>query len=128
MAPNQLIRDTPRLGHPWWYYTPADTTTASQFDIDHLVPLAEAWNSGASTWAQSTRVDFANGIGDIEELVPVKAGTNRSKGDRDPAEWLPPNAAFRCTYAVRWVSIKVRWGLSADPAEYNTLSDILNAC
>src|SRR3954454_17394248 len=64
------------------------TTNSSTFDIDHVVPLAEAWDSGASAWSAPQREAYANDLGDPRSLIAVTASSNRSKGDRDPAEWM----------------------------------------
>ena len=89
-------------------------TNASDLDIDHMVPLAEAWDSGASAWTSQRRQDYANDLGVPWSLIAVTASSNRSKGDKDPAEWLPPLASDRCVYVVDWVSVKVRWHLTVD--------------
>lgn len=80
-------------------------TKASTLDIDHFIPLKEARESGASGWSSSDREAFANDLGFKGSLIAVSASTNRSKGDRDPAQWLPPNKAYKCTYAVTWVRV-----------------------
>ena len=76
------------------------TTKPSSLDIDHVVPLKEAWDSGAWEWTPSGRRRFANDLGDWRALRAVTAASNRSKGDKDPAQWLPPLTSFRCTYAT----------------------------
>ncbi len=96
-------------------------TDASKLDIDHLVPLAEAWDSGAYRWTAARRQAFANDLGVPWALFAVTASSNRSKGDQDPAEWLPPLESDRCTYVVDWVAVKTRWGLSVDPTERRAL-------
>ena len=90
-------------------------------DIDHLVPLKEAHQSGAYAWDQAKRKAFANELKDSEHLIAVAASANRSKGAKDPAEWLPPNKAFWKSYAQAWVNIKIRWNLKADAAELSRL-------
>jgi hypothetical protein len=104
------------------------TTKPSTFDIDHLVPLKEAWESGAWRWSAGRRRAYANDLGSSRTLRAVSASSNRSKGDGDPAQWLPPRVSFRCTYARQWVATKVRWHLSVNPAERRALHDILSAC
>ncbi len=113
-----------------WYsaYDGVTTNDASTFDIDHLVPLAEAWASGASAWTPARRQDYANDLGDPRTLLAVSASANRSKSDGDPADWLPPLESFRCTYADDWVAVKTRWGLSVDDAERAALVGLLDAC
>ncbi|MFW2512234.1 S-layer homology domain-containing protein [Demequina sp. SO4-13] len=102
------------------------TTDPSSFDVDHMVPLAEAWRSGAHTWTSTQREQFANDLGVDYSLIAVSASSNRSKSDRDPAEWMPPANAYHCTYATEWVLVKYRWGLSVDASEKSALSTYLS--
>lgn len=104
------------------------TTDASSFDVDHMVPLKEAWDSGAHSWDSKTRAAFANDLGYPHSLIAVTASSNRSKSDRDPAQWLPPNSSFTCEYAFRWVSVKFRWGLSIDSQEATQLGRLAANC
>lgn len=105
-----------------------ETEDPSTFDVDHMVPLAEAWDSGANHWSASTREAFANDLGYAGSLIAVSASSNRSKGDRDPAEWLPTNTSYHCTYVTTWIAIKYRWSLSVDPAEKSSLQRHVVAC
>ncbi|MEU6238145.1 HNH endonuclease family protein [Kitasatospora sp. NPDC047058] len=107
-------------------YDNVTTTNASAFDIDHLVPLAEAWRSGAWAWTTDQRKAFANDL-TRPQLLAVSASSNRTKGDQDPADWLP-QASYRCTYARAWVQVKYYYGLNVDSAEKSALSAILNGC
>jgi hypothetical protein len=100
----------------------------SSLDIDHLIPLAEAWDSGASAWDPATRKAFANDQGDERSLIAVTASANRSKSDRDPAGWLPPAASYHCTYVTSWIAVKTRWSLSIDTAEKTALTAVLDVC
>ncbi|MFI6567065.1 HNH endonuclease family protein [Streptomyces sp. NPDC050534] len=97
-------------------------------DIDHLVPLAEAWDSGAFAWTAGEREAYANDLGDDRALIAVSASSNRSKADQDPSTWLPPATGYRCTYVTDWVADKTRWGLSVDAAEQSTLEGVLGDC
>ena len=99
-----------------------------ELDIDHLVPLAEAWESGASGWTDEQREAFANDLDNPDALIAVTAGSNRSKGDRDPAEWRPPERSAWCDYATAWIDVKAEWGLTADPAEVAELEEMLATC
>jgi hypothetical protein len=112
-----------------WYSWYDDTylTGARGLDIDHLVPLAEAWDSGAHSWDAQRREAFANDLGDPRALVAVTARSNRSKADRDVAEWLPDPAVV-CHYIGDWTAIKLRWGLSVDPAEQDRLTGLAADC
>ena len=114
-------------GGRWYsYYDGVSQTSASALDIDHVVPLAEAWDSGARSWSSSRRESYANDLGDSHTLVGVTASLNRSKGDQDVAEWLPP--INDCRYIKDWVTAKIRWGLDQDSAEKAALQDIAAGC
>ncbi|EFE65736.1 conserved hypothetical protein [Streptomyces viridosporus ATCC 14672] len=110
------------------YYDGVTVTVPSGLDIDHVVPLAEAWDSGASAWTAQRREAYANDLDAERSLVAVTARTNRSKADQDPAEWLPPNTDAHCTYTVDWVSTKLRWGLTVDDTERATLERLAAGC
>lgn len=106
----------------WWsYYDAKDVTEARGLDIDHLVPLAEAWDSGASTWTRDRRRAYANDLGDEHSLVAVTAATNRSKADQDPFSWMPPSPDARCRYIIDWTIVKTRWSLNVDGPERQAL-------
>jgi hypothetical protein len=109
-------------------YDGATTSNASSFDIDHVVALKEAWDSGAWAWTPARRQAYANDLGDSRSLRAVSASSNRSKSDRDPAQWLPSLTSFRCTYATEWVVVKVRWRLNVDTLERAALKRVLTAC
>ncbi|MGB3412990.1 MAG: HNH endonuclease family protein [Microthrixaceae bacterium] len=100
---------------------------ASDLDIDHMVPLAEAWRSGASRWTEARRTAFANDLKNPSTLLAVTASSNRSKQDRDPSRWRPQVSEW-CSYAHAWISVKVEWSLSADPAEEQSLVEMLRTC
>ena len=101
------------------YYDGAETRDSTAFDIDHTVALAEAWDSGAKRWTADTRERYANDLGDRRSLVAVSASSNRSKGDQDPAEWLPERAT--CRYLRYWAVVKTRWHLRVDRTEKDVL-------
>lgn len=109
-------------------YDAVVVTDPSTLDIDHVVALAEAWDSGASRWSFTTRQAFANDLAFTGSLIAVTASSNRSKSDRDPAEWLPGNSAYRCTYVTTWIAVKYRWSLSIDSAEKSALQRQVTAC
>jgi Protein of unknown function (DUF1524) len=106
---------TVTTGEWFSWYDGATWTSASDVDIDHLVALKEAWDSGARGWSDATRERYANDLGDPRALVAVTDNVNQSKGDRDVAEWLPD--LHVCRYVRDWVAVKLRWGLAVDPAE-----------
>lgn len=105
-------------------YDNVEVTEAGKLDVDHMVPLAEAWDSGASAWTAEERQTYANDLTDSRHLISVTAASNRSKSDQDPAEWLPTNKAYQCTYLANWVSIKVRWSLTVDEKELNAIKSV----
>lgn len=104
------------------------TTNPSEFDIDHLVPLKEAWESGAHNWDANTRRAFANDLDLVDSLIAVSARSNRSKGDRDPADWMPPRSEYHCHYIASWVKVKVKWQLTVDQAEKNAIRNTAASC
>lgn len=107
-------------------YDGVTTTDPSTFDIDHLVPLSEAWDSGAWAWTTAQRQGFANDV-TRPQLIAVSASSNRSKGDDDPAEWLP-RASYQCTYARAWVQVKHYYALTVDSTEKSALTSLLAGC
>jgi hypothetical protein len=106
------------------WYDGKTWTNPLDVDIDHIVPLKEAWDSGAKTWAADKRQAYANDLGYAWSLDAVTDNVNQSKGDRDPADWLPD--LQQCRYAIHWVAIKTRWGLAIDQAEKTELSSLLS--
>jgi hypothetical protein len=112
-----------------WYspFDGATWTAASDVDIDHMVPLSEAWASGAHAWTTARRQAYANDLGG-PELWAVTDNVNQSKGDQDPATWQPPLASFDCTYARAWIQVKWYYALTVDSAEKSALSGMLASC
>ena len=108
-------------------YDNAAHTNPSALDIDHMIPLKEAWDSGAWAWSAMQRQLFANDLTDSRSLIAVTAGQNRSKSDRDPSNWLPPQTQYRCTYLAEWVAIKSHWKLSMDQSEFGRIKNVLTA-
>lgn len=111
-----------------WYDWYDDTTyrSASQLDIDHLVPLAEVWASGGRRWNAARREAYANDLADPRTLVPVSLHANRSKGDQEPDEWMPID--HPCRYVRSWVVVKTRWSLAIDRAEKADLLRMATYC
>jgi hypothetical protein len=101
-----------------------DISQAEAVQIDHIVPLGEAWLSGARGWSAQRREAFANDLG---ELLAVDGPTNASKGDSDPAAWRP-RKGYQCRYALRWIGIKYKWKLRVDPSEVSALKQMLAYC
>ncbi|WP_392749283.1 HNH endonuclease family protein [Streptomyces sp. LN590] len=112
------------------WYSPYDGATwhaASDLDIDHMVPLSEAWASGAWAWSTSQRQAFANDL-TRPQLIAVTDNVNQSKGDQDPGTWWPSVTNYKCTYARAWVQVKYHYGLTVDSTEKSALSSVLNGC
>ncbi|KAF4982711.1 hypothetical protein FZEAL_1738 [Fusarium zealandicum] len=105
----------------------ATWTQASDVDIDHMVPLQNAWISGAASWTTSKRRDFANDLV-RPQLYAVTDNVNQEKGSDTPATWKPPLKSFYCTYAKSWIQVKSYWDLAITGAEKSALAEMLNSC
>ena len=99
--------------------------TSSRVQIDHMVPLSDAWQKGAQQWDDAKRRNFAN---DPINLQATIGSLNDQKGDGDAATWLPPNKSYRCTYVSRIVDVKSTYGLSVTQAEHDAIARILSTC
>ena len=106
-------------------YTGKIFSNARQVDIDHVVPLKEAHISGSSDWSKEKKRQFAN---DEDNLLAVSKSANRSKGAKDPANWMPKNKAFHCEYIKKWVSIKDKYMLHIDQKEQQKINRVLEGC
>jgi len=114
-------------GGKWFSdYDGLTLTSPSKLDIDHMVPLKDAWFSGARTWTPDKRKQFHNDMA-RPQLLAVSAASNRSKGDKAPEEWMPPRLAYHCTYAKAWVHVKSHYKLAVTKAEKNKLTNELKA-
>ncbi|RNL83677.1 HNH endonuclease family protein [Halostreptopolyspora alba] len=102
------------------------TDDPSEVSIDHFVALKEAWDSGASEWSTSQREEFANDL-ETPQLWAVSPASNSSKGDRDPAEWMPSETEIHCDYAKSWISVKHEWSLTIDADEERALAELLDS-
>jgi Protein of unknown function (DUF1524) len=129
-VPARLGRDGCTVVEGRWLslYDGDTTTDPGDLQIDHVVPLAEAWASGASEWPPERRERFANDTRRTGALLAVTSSTNQSKGDQDPAEWMPPERDAWCRYANAWVTQKAAWRLTVDRAERDALREVLAAC
>jgi len=107
------------------WYDGVILTDAQNLDVDHLVPLKEAWDSGAWEWDQSRREAYANDLTDPRSLQAVSAESNRSKADKDPSNWLPRGQAAVCRYVGDWIAVKARWSLSMDQSEAGRIRNVL---
>jgi hypothetical protein len=117
----------PTAGRWRSYYDGTIIRSSSKLDIDHIVPLANAWISGARSWTASRREAFANDLDD-PQLIAVSASSNRSKGDRSPDEWRPPLESAWCSYARWWVDVKSTWKLTVTAREHDALAGMLATC
>lgn len=110
-------------------YDLAEFADPAELEVDHVVALKEAWDSGAWEWSPETLVAFGNDTTDPRTLRAVSVSTNRSKGDKDPSNWMPPKREVWCQYLADWVVIKVRWGLTMDQSEFGRIDRLLrNEC
>lgn len=109
-------------------YTGTVVTVPGELDVDHMVPLKEAHESGAYSWSKEKREAYANELTNPDHLIAVTSGSNRSKGAKDPAEWLPPNRAYWCEYIKDWIDIKKEYQLAIDQAERDALKKAKNVC
>ena len=110
------------------WYSPYDDLmfeTPQDIEIDHVVALKEAWDSGAWQWGPAALEAFANDVTDPRTLRAVSGDSNRDKSDKDPSNWLPLNAGDVCRFVGDWTAIKVRWGLSMDESEYGRVRNLL---
>ncbi|KAI0976490.1 hypothetical protein F4678DRAFT_228053 [Xylaria arbuscula] len=108
-------------------YDGATWTAASDLDIDHMVPLKNAWISGASKWTTDKRQQYANDV-NRPQLWAVTDNVNESKGDDSPDAWQPPLKSFYCVYARSWIEVKSYWDLAITTAEKAALSGMLDSC
>jgi hypothetical protein len=128
IAPDVDDRCRPSNGRWRSIYDDVETTDPADLQIDHVVPLADAWRSGAAAWSHERRVAFANDLDDPATLAAVTGRSNQQKSDSTPDRWLPEHPAARCRYARDWVAIKQRWDLSVTPAEKSALVQVLSGC
>ena len=98
-------------------------TRASDVDVDHVVALGEAWRSGAWKWSSARRQAYANDLGVAWTLRAVTDNVNQEKSDDDPTYWLPPLESANCVYLTEWVAVKIRWKLSVDAEERQSIRD-----
>ena len=104
-------------------YTDTELTSSRQIQIDHMVPLKNAYMSGAFAWDYKMRCLYANYMGFRPHLVSAEAHQNMSKGDNGPEGYLPPNESFRCQYIRNWLAIKMIWRLALTPNEAQAIHE-----
>lgn len=101
------------------------TSTSSAVQIDHVVALSDAWQTGAQLLDFTTRNKMAN---DDLNLLAVDGPANQQKSDGDAATWLPPNKAFRCQYVARQIAVKIKYGLWVTQPEHDAMTKVLETC
>jgi len=112
-----------------WFsvYDGQSLTDPGEVDIDHMVPLANAWRTGAAEWSDEQRAAFANDL-DRPQLIAVSSSSNRAKGDQDPSYWRPQRGEYWCTYAQSWITVKAHWRLWVTTEEKAALTEMLATC
>ena len=109
-------------------YSNTIVTDPRRLDVDHMVPLGNAHDSGAWQWSANRREQYANYLEDPQHLIAVTASANRSKGARGPDQWKPEDRTYWCQYAVDWITIKSTWELTVTEAELAGLNEMLYSC
>ncbi|AWU96398.1 HNH endonuclease family protein [Azospirillum ramasamyi] len=109
-------------------YTGERFTDPQMVDIDHRVPLAEAYASGGFDWSRERRAAYANDTSDPLTLLVASREANRAKGSKGPEDWLPPKRDGICLYVADWILVKARWDLTMDERERVTVGNILSDC
>lgn len=112
-----------------WHDPYSDTTykLSSAVQIDHVVPLKNAYRSGAYSWSQERRCHYSNFLADDQHLLAVSGRENMVKSDRGPDEYLPPNLNYTCAYVANWMRIKAVWNLSYTADEQRGIEEVLHA-
>ena len=109
-------------------YTGIHEDYPSALDVDHLVPLKNTHDSGGWTWSPAKKEKYANRLEDSDHLIAVTAEANRSKGERGPDEWRPPDESYWCRYATGWTEVKSRWSLTMTEAEAEAVVEMFGTC
>ena len=109
-------------------YSNTIVTDPRRLDVDHMVPLGNAHDSGAWQWSANRREHYANYLDDPQHLIAVTASANRSKGARGPDQWKPEDRTYWCQYAVDWITIKSTWELTVTEQEHTALVQMLDTC
>lgn len=109
-------------------YTGESFREPRQLDVDHVVPLKNAHESGAWAWSKEKRQEYANFLAYRQHLLAVKGSENRKKGDKGPDRYLPPDGAFHCEYVRIWSEIKRDWGLEMTESERQAVQQVLASC
>ncbi|UOF01575.1 HNH endonuclease family protein [Bdellovibrio reynosensis] len=105
-------------------YAGRDYTYASDIQIDHFVPLKNAYISGAYKWNQTKRCLYGNFLGNDYHLLSVLGDENQTKSDKTPEEYMPPNRAYACQYLAQWLKVKLIWTLGLTPPEKDKVIEL----
>ena len=109
-------------------YSAATVSVPRELDVDHMVPLGNAHESGSWNWPSERKERFANYLDDPQHLIAVTARANRSKGAKGPDRWKPEEQTYWCQYAIDWIIIKSTWNLTVTGAEHAALGEMLHTC
>lgn len=109
-------------------YTGTVFTVPGELDVDHLVPLKAAHESGAAAWSKADKERYANDLGYRWHLLSVSASANREKGAKGPDAWRPARREFWCQYGQAWAAVKFTWGLAATDAERAAVRELVVTC
>ena len=109
-------------------YTGQVFTDPKDLDVDHVVPLGNAHQSGGWMWDFEKRKAYANFLDDPNHLIAVDKAANRAKGSKGPDEWMPSNTDFQCDYVNIWESIKLRWNLTISELEADKIREVREDC
>ena len=119
-----------RVGSGRWYGALTGTygDTSGDLDVDHLVPLKSANDSGGWVRSSARKEKYANYLGDPDHLIAVTNTANRSKGAKGSEEWWPPDQEYWCQYAADWTEVKFEWGLTMTRRQGESVIEMLDTC
>ncbi len=122
--------DKCQVAYGEWYdpFTGETITDATKLDVDHMVPLKNAHDSGGWKWDNQKKSEYANYMKYADHLIAVTASANRQKGAKSPDQWVPPNKDNWCNYAINWVEIKAKWNLTSTKSEFESLEKMIGNC
>lgn len=106
-------------------YSNTEFTSSREIQIDHMVPLKNAYMAGAWSWDYKTRCLYANYLGYKNHLIPASVRENTSKGDRAPNKYLPTELSYRCQYIKDWLAIKMIWKLNMTEDEAQAIHEVM---
>lgn len=109
-------------------FTGEEFSNPEDLDIDHVIALSYANAAGGADWDSDKKRQFANNLSYNKHLLAVSASANRSKGDKGPGDWMPPNEEFHCEYVTIWTKIAAEWGLSVTAKDKRAIKSTLDEC